>query len=167
MMMHDNAALLDRLFTALDKHDHATMASCYREHAHFHDIAFDLHGRTRIHSMWHMICSGDIRVEFEILEADDCTGLVRLVDTYTFDASKIPHRKGRRVRNAIESRFTFKDGLILGHDDHCDPKAWAKSAIGGILGFVAGRVRLLRTHRANAMLADFVKARPQYRKHSH
>jgi hypothetical protein len=91
---------------------------------------------------------------------------VRLVDKYTFDASKIPHRKGRRVRNEIESRFTFKDGLILGHDDHCDPKAWAKSAIGGILGFVAGRVRLLRSHRANAMLADFVKAHPQYRKHS-
>ena len=67
-MMHDNAALLDRLFTALDKHDHVTMASCYREHAHFRDIAFDLVGRTRIHSMWHMICSGDIRADWRRAE---------------------------------------------------------------------------------------------------
>jgi ketosteroid isomerase-like protein len=166
-MMPDNAALLDRLFTALDKHDHITMASCYREHAHFRDIAFDLVGRTRIHSMWHMICSGDIRADYEILEADDCTGLVRLVDTYRFGASKIPHRKGRHVRNEIESRFTFKDGLIVRHEDHCDPKAWARAALGGIIGFAAGRVRMLRSYRANAMLADFVEAHPQYRKHSH
>lgn len=151
--MHPNAARLNKLFTALDMHDHEAMASCYHKDAHFRDIAFDLKGIEQIHSMWRMICSTDIRVWFEILAANDRTGWVRLVDAYTFDASKSPPRRGRRVRNAIESRFTFEDGLILSHDDDCDPKAWARSALGnGIKGFIAGRVRLARSRTAMSML---------------
>ena len=65
--MHANAALLHRLFTALDHNDHPTMASCYHSAARFRDIAFDLRGRKQIHSMWHMICAGDIRATFEVV----------------------------------------------------------------------------------------------------
>jgi hypothetical protein len=161
--VHANRILLSRLFTALGEHDHATMASCYHVDAHFRDIAFDLEGRMQIHSMWHMICSGDIEVDFEIVEADKLGGHARLVDTYTFGASQKPPKPGRRVRNAIESRFQFEDGLILRHDDDCDPKAWARSALGrGIAGFLAGRIRFLRSRKARALLAAFVDSHPEY-----
>lgn len=162
--MHANAALLDKLFTALGKHDHPTMASCYHPDAYFRDIAFDLQGRKSIHSMWHMICDGDIRVEFEILDADDFAGHVSLVDNYTFGASKKPPRPGRHVRNAIESRFLFEDGWIKSHEDDCDPKKWARSALGpGIAGFLAGRLRFLRSRKAGALLAAFVETHPEYK----
>jgi hypothetical protein len=162
--MPDTAALLDKLFTSLDKHDDRAMASCYHDSAHFRDIAFDLDGRKQIHSMWAMICDGDIRVQFEILEANDRFGRVKLVDTYTFGTSKDSLRPGRPIRNSIESSFIFKDGLILRHDDDCDPKAWAKSALAnGFIGFFAGRIRLLRSHKARSLLAAFVAKHPEYR----
>jgi hypothetical protein len=161
--MHANATLLNKLFTALGAHDHATMASCYHPDAHFRDIAFDLQGRKPIHSMWHMICSGDIRVEFEIVQADDRVGRVSLIDAYTFGASRNPLKPGRPIRNAIESRFLFEDGMIRRQDDDCDPKQWARSALGdGIAGFLAGRLRFLRSRKAKAKLAAFVETHPEY-----
>jgi hypothetical protein len=161
--MHANRALLNKLFTALGKHDHATMASCYHPDAHFRDIAFDLHGRERIHDMWRMICSGDIEVKFKVVEADARAGLVKLIDTYTFGASKNPPRKGRRVVNAVESRFRFEGGEILRQDDDCDAKEWARMALGeGIAGFLAGRIRLLRSRKAKAKVAAFLKAHPEH-----
>ena len=54
--MHPNATVLHRLFTALNNDDHVTMAACYDPEATFHDIAFHLQRRPRIHAMWHMIC---------------------------------------------------------------------------------------------------------------
>src|SRR3954462_407066 len=124
--MHPNAALLDRLFTALDRHDHATMTACYHLDATFRDIAFDLHGRKEIHAMWHMICEGDIRATFDVVHADDNTAEVNLIDDYTFSST------GRKVHNVIQSRFQFQDGVIIEHHDFCDPRAWAAMALGGV-----------------------------------
>jgi hypothetical protein len=156
--MHANAALLNKLFTALGKHDHATMASCYHRHARFRDIAFNLRKRKRIHDMWRMICNGDLEVEVLAVEADDHAGRARLVDRYTFGAPKHP----RPVVNAIESRFVFEDGLILRQDDDCDAKEWARQALGeGIGGFLAGRSRLMRSLVANAKLTKFVRTNPK------
>ena len=53
--MHANAALLNRLFAALQERDPVAMASCYDREARFRDIAFDLEGRG-IADMWRMIC---------------------------------------------------------------------------------------------------------------
>lgn len=152
--MHPNFALLNKLFTALGDHDHETMASCYHPQARFRDIAFDLEGREQIHGMWRMICSGDIRVQFEILEADDRSGRVRLVDTYSFDAKERP--PGRPVRNEILSRFEFEDGRIISQDDRSDAKEWARQAVGGLRGFLAGRLRFLRSRKARAKLDRFL-----------
>lgn len=156
--MHPNHAFLNRLFTALDRHDHAAVATCYAPDAHFRDIAFDLRGREQIHGMWRMICSGDIKLTFQILHADDQDGSARLVETYTFGASSDSVRPGRRVRNEISSRFAFADGLIARQDDDCDPRQWARQALGnGINGFLAGRVRLLRSRVAKSKLDKFLQ----------
>ena len=155
--MHPHQELVARLFMALDRHDDETMAGCYHESARFRDIAFDLQSRKDIHCMWRMICrTSDLRATFRVLEADDRGARVALVDHYTF------RKTGRKVRNEIESRFTFRDGLILSHDDDCDPAAWGAMALGGIKGFLAGRIRLLRSRAAAQVLDEFRAAHPEY-----
>ena len=77
--MHANAALLTRLFAAIDAHDHKAVADCYHPKARFRDIAFDLEGGS-IADMWRMICAGDIAVEVERIEADDRSGRARIID---------------------------------------------------------------------------------------
>lgn len=161
--MHPNAALLHRLFTALNHHDHATMASCYHPAGVFRDIAFDLRGKKQIHSMWHMICLGDIGATFEVLEVDDREGRVKVVDTYTFGATTDPPHPGRKVRNVIDSWFRFEDGMVVEHRDSCDAREWARAALGGPLGFLAGRIRFLRSWKAKKKLDAFVEKHHEYR----
>jgi hypothetical protein len=159
--VHPNARLLEGLLTGLDQHDHVQMGACYVEDATFRDIAFNLHGRKKIHAMWHMICqpegrTSDIHVSFKIVQADDLTAEVSLVDEYTFSST------GRPVKNVIVSRFRFENGLIVSQQDFCDPRAWAAMALGGVAGFLAGRIRLLRTLKARRMLSDFLQTHPEY-----
>src|SRR2546425_11048134 len=118
-MKHANAVLLQRLYTSLGQHDHQAMADCYHSEAAFSDIAFDLRGRKQIHAMWHMICQGDIRATCDLVQADDRSGEVNLVDDYTFSSS------GRSVHNVIHSHFRFREGVIVEHHDFCDTRAWA------------------------------------------
>ena len=148
--MHPHALLLERLFTSLNRRDHNAIAECYHTNATFRDIAFDLHGKEEIHNMWRMICAGDIRATFEVVQADDEQGRVRLIDEYTFSDT------GRKVRNVIDSQFRFDDHLVIEHRDVCDPRAWASMAIGGVGGFLAGRVAVLREVKARRKLAKFV-----------
>jgi hypothetical protein len=107
--------------------------------------------------MWHMICDRtDIRATFDVLNADDREGRVSLVDEYTFRDT------GRKVRNVIDSRFRFEDGFIVEHRDYCDPGIWAAMALGGLKGWLAGRIRLLRSFTANKKLDAFISAHPEY-----
>ena len=154
--MHAHHDLVSRLFMALDRHDDGTMAACYHESARFRDIAFDLRSHREIRCMWRMIClTSDLRATFRVLDADNTGARVSLVDHYTF------RQTGRQVRNEIESRFTFRDGLILSHEDVCDPVAWGAMALGGIRGFLAGRSRLLRSRAAARVLEEFRSAHPE------
>ena len=154
--MHPHHELVSRLFMALDRHDAETMAGCYHESARFKDIAFDLRSRRDIHAMWQMIClTSDLRATFQVRDVDDAGARVALVDHYTF------RQTGRKVRNEIESRFTFRDGLILSQEDVCDPAAWGAMALGGLRGFLAGRIRLLRSRAAARLLAEFRSAHPE------
>lgn len=160
--MHPNSLVLRRLFTALDQHDHATMAACYHPDATFRDIAFDLRGRKEIHSMWHMICDeSEIHTTIKLIQADAREGHVELVDVYKFGAKK--HPPGRPVTNVIHAQFAFhEEGLIREHCDSCDAREWAKLALGGPSGFLAGRFRFLRRFAAKQMLEAFVKTHHEY-----
>ena len=83
-------------------------------------------------------------------------GKVKLVDDYTFSDT------GRPVHNVIESRFRFEDGLIIEHVDHCDARAWGRMALGGVKGWLAGRVRFLRSSKANSLLDKFIAEHTEY-----
>lgn len=149
--MHRNAELLNHLFTSLNRHDYAKMTECYGLKAQFHDIAFHLYGRDQIGLMWRMICEGDIRADFRIVDANERGGTVELIDEYTFPDT------GRPVRNRIQSRFRFRDGRVEEQRDSCDPKAWAAMAIGGPGGFIAGRIPLVRRWKARSKLSQYVR----------
>jgi hypothetical protein len=85
-MMHANAALLRRLYTGLNQHDHETMAGCYHPEVTFKDIGFTLKGTRHIHAMWHVIRETDIQATFDNVRADDFSGQVNLCDDYTFSS---------------------------------------------------------------------------------
>jgi ketosteroid isomerase-like protein len=155
--MHSNSEVITRLFTALQRHDHQAMAACYDDDATFKDIAFEISGRKRIHAMWHMICDGDIRARFDIVEVDDRSAVVKVVDDYTFRAS------GRKVHNVIESRFRLRNGSIVDQQDACDAQEWAGMALGGVSGFLAGRLEFLRRAKAGKTLDAFIAKHAEYK----
>lgn len=158
--MQPNARLLQRLFTSLNEHDPHGMSDCYHPEAAFCDIAFDLHGREQIGAMWRMICVGDITATFDIIQVDEHAAQVRLVDDYTFVTKPGSGSNGRRVHNIIDSHFRFEQGMIIEHHDYCDPRIWAAMALGGITGFLAGRIHYLRSYSARRMLQRFSESQP-------
>jgi ketosteroid isomerase-like protein len=160
--MHPNAALIERLFTALDRHDAAAMASCYSDGVIFRDIAFHIAGKPRLYGMWRMICEGEsgLRVTIRTIEADDRSGQARIVDVYQFGRDTKNGKEGRPVVNEITSHFTFRGGLIEEHFDSCDERAWADQAIGGPAGWLAGHSRLARAISANRKLDRFLHEHP-------
>jgi ketosteroid isomerase-like protein len=163
MRVHPNAQLIERLYTALQRHDADGMAACYRDdRVRFHDIAFEIREKSRLYGMWRMICEGEsgIRVTVEHIRADDRIGEARIVDCYDFGRNMERGERGRPVVNHITSRFRFRDGLIVEHVDDCDERAWAEQALGGPLGWIAGRVRLARSMTANRKLDRFLRDHP-------
>lgn len=155
-MNEDSERVIHKLFTCLNEHDHEGMASCYSADAHFRDIAFDLQGVKLIHAMWHMICETDIRATFHIVSVDDSSGRVSLTDDYTLSST------GRAVHNVIDSHLYFQNGLIAQHLDYCDSRKWAAMALGGVSGFLAGRLRFLRSYSARQLLSGFIRNHPEY-----
>jgi limonene-1,2-epoxide hydrolase len=153
MAEHANAVLLRRLFTSLQERNHQAMADCYAPSATFRDIAFDLRGGREIHAMWRMICTTTpVKVTIQQVEADDRGGRARIVDEYTFSDTQLP------VVNPITSRFRFENGRIVEHRDECDARRWAEQAIGGVKGWLAGRVRPLRAWKATRKLRPYLES---------
>jgi ketosteroid isomerase-like protein len=143
--MHPNAALIERFYSAFQKRDGATMASCYHPDVTFSDPVFpDLKG-AHAGNMWRMLCERgkDLKVEFRDVRADDATGSAHWDAWYTFATT------GRKVLNRIDADFTFKDGKIIRHADRFDFHAWAGQALGtpgkllGWTPFLQNKVRAM------------------------
>lgn len=141
--MHPHAALIARFYDAFQRRDAEAMAACYHPEVVFTDPVFgELRGR-RAGDMWRMLCSRatDLSVVASGIAANDATGRARWIATYSFGKAKRP------VRNVIEARFEFKDGLIVRHDDSFSLWKWSSMALGpmgSLLGWtplVQGRIR--------------------------
>lgn len=124
--MHPNAQLITRFYTAFQNRDAETMAACYHPDVTFSDPVFIGLKGERARNMWRMLCSSarDLNVSTRDIQADDATGQAHWDAAYTFS------KTGRSVLNQIDARFTFKDGLILAHQDTFDLWAWASMALG-------------------------------------
>lgn len=123
---HPNAALIDRLYRALDGADGEAMAALYAPDASFRDPAFGaLHG-SEVGDMWRMLCSQstDLSVTATGIEADERRGSAAWVARYTFSAT------GRMVENRVRASFRFADGLIADHHDEFSMWRWSRQALG-------------------------------------
>jgi ketosteroid isomerase-like protein len=154
-----HASLVEAFYAAFGRRDWAGMAACYHPDVTFRDEVFRLEGR-RAAAMWHMLCEGgkDLRIEASGIAADGDRAKAHWVADYTFSGT------GRKVRNAIDAEFRFRDGLIVDHRDAFSFWRWASQAL-GFTGLLLGWMpRLQQTvqARARANLDKFVQAHPEY-----
>ena len=143
MSADENRALINRFYEAFARRDGAAMAACYHPEARFSDPAFpDLRG-AQIGAMWTMLCqrAQDFSLTFRDVQADAERGSAHCEAKYLFS------KTGRHVHNIIEAEFSFKDGLIVAHDDRFDFWRWSRQALGpaGLLlgwsGFLRAKVQ--------------------------
>lgn len=125
-MTHPHAETLHRFYRAFQAKDGDAMAAVYADDATFSDPVFtDLKG-PEVGGMWKMLCKRgkDLRVEYEVLSADEGRGEARWEAWYTFSAT------GRKVHNTVRSAFTFRDGQVAAQVDDFDLYAWTRMALG-------------------------------------
>ena len=126
--MHPNAELVTNFYAAFAAGDHAAMASAYADDATFSDPVFPRLSADEARAMWRMFCTSgnDIAVTFGNVTADDATGSARWEAVYAFP------KTGRQVQNKIAAAFTFRDGLIVRHEDRFDLYRWTRMALGPV-----------------------------------
>ena len=124
--MHTNEALLEKFYSAFQRLDAETMASCYTEDVQFSDPVFpNLQGREAT-DMWRMLTAKaqDFSLVFDGIRADDHKGEAHWVATYTFSQT------GRVIVNDIHATFSFRNGRIVRHQDHFNLWKWARQGLG-------------------------------------
>lgn len=139
--------VLDRFYSAFAQHDHAAMAACYHAGAHFSDPVFPDLDEAQVRGMWRMLLTSgtDLRITYEVLQADVAKGTVRWEAWYTFS------RTGRKVHNVVTSEFDLKDDLILVQHDQFDFWRWSRQAL-GTSGILMGWTPIVR-NKVQAMAA--------------
>jgi ketosteroid isomerase-like protein len=143
-----HVALVERFYAAFDARDAEAMAACYHPDVVFHDPVFGELRGDEARDMWRMLVARavDLRVKASDVRADDAAGSARWEATYRFGRAK------RLVRNRIEARFEFRDGLVARHEDSFSLWRWASMALGpagALLGWAPPvRARIRRQARA-------------------
>jgi ketosteroid isomerase-like protein len=137
--MHPNEDLIQRFYSAFQRRDASAMAACYHPDVTFSDPAFPELKGDRARGMWAMFCErgADLEITFGDVRADDLAGSAHWEADYTFSAT------GKKVHNAIDARFEFRDGLIVRHEDTFDFRRWAAQAL-GVPGKLLGGTGFLR-----------------------
>jgi ketosteroid isomerase-like protein len=121
-----NVDLVTSFYEAFARRDAEAMVLAYAEDVVFNDPVFrDLHGE-RAKGMWRMLCErgADLEIEFRDVQADADSGSAHWEARYTFTQT------GRKVHNAIDATFTFRDGKIATHSDAFDLWRWSGMALG-------------------------------------
>jgi len=121
-----NVEVIERFYGAFGRGDADTMATCYHRDAHFSDPVFtDLNG-PEVMKMWRVLLtrSDDLQIELGEHAAAGDSGSAHWTARYTFS------RTGRKVVNEIDASFTFRDGLIIEHNDIFDFWKWSRMALG-------------------------------------
>ena len=133
-------ATIQALYAALDRHDGEAAAACYTDDAVFEDPAFGRLTRGAVKDMWRMLAerSDDLAVTLgdHGVAEDGRTGWAHWSATYTFTDT------GRKVLNEIDTRYSFRDGLIAEQVDAFPLRRWGAQALGA-KGAVLGLTPLL------------------------
>jgi ketosteroid isomerase-like protein len=154
-----NSRLIASFYAALDRRDPDAMLACYAPDVRFSDPVFPDLDAAGVAVMWRMLCSRgkDLRVVASTITADAVAGAAHWDATYTYSAT------GNRVENRIDALFTFRDGLIVRHQDHFDLYRWARQALGAkglLLGWLPPVQNAIRAQAAAALAAWRAKKEP-------
>jgi hypothetical protein len=139
--MHDNVKLLVKFYSAFSALDAETMNSCYDSAAKFHDPIFKELDYEATTKMWNMLTKNakDFELKFTNVKADEQTGSVEWVASYTFS------KTGRKVVNKVRSQFYFDHGRIGRQFDDFNLVEWNKQALGTV-GYLLGWCTLLQNN---------------------
>ena len=131
--IHTHINSIKQFYTAFQNKEAEKMVTLYDDNVLFQDPAFGQLKGEEAKNMWRMLCSSakDLKITFELLEADDDIIKVHWEANYTFS------KTGRRVHNKIDAEFIFKNGLIIKHTDHFNLWIWSQQAL-GISGWLLG-----------------------------
>jgi ketosteroid isomerase-like protein len=149
----DNAALINKFYTAFANRDAEGMVACYADGVVFEDPAFGrLHGEAA-KAMWRMLLqNGNSRVSFDNVRADGKKGSANWTAEYVFSQS------GRPVVNKVAASFEFSNGKISKHTDVFDVYAWSKQAL-GLQGYLIGWTGFFKKQlqkKTSALLRKFM-----------
>lgn len=152
MATTSNADLITRFYAAFSRRDAAAMAACYHAASTFSDPVFPDLDHAASLSMWRMLCERgkDLTVVASNVNAGAESGSVHWEATYTFSAS------GRLVINRIDAAFTFRDGLILRHEDRFSLYRWMRQALGlkgALVGWLPFAQNAVRAQAAASLAA--------------
>jgi hypothetical protein len=138
--MHPNEQLIQKFYSAFQVYDAEGMCACYQPDVIFSDPVFGRLAGPRAVAMWEMLCSRatDLKIRFEVFQADDTSGRAHWEAWYSFGPKRRP------VHNVVEAAFVFRAGLISQHMDTFDLRRWARMALGPI-GLLLGWTPLLRS----------------------
>jgi ketosteroid isomerase-like protein len=137
--MNPNEKLIEHFYTCFQNKDFKGMQACYAENAVFSDSVFKNLNANQVKAMWEMLITKgkDLRLEFNVIEADGTTGKAHWDAHYTFSAT------GKKVINKIDAVFEFENGKIIKHTDYFNFHTWAKQAL-GISGLLLGWTSFLQ-----------------------
>jgi ketosteroid isomerase-like protein len=125
--MSDNAATVERFYSAFQKSDYAGMNACYSEDIVFSDPVFGLLRGNEVRSMWEMLCRNakDFSLQFSNIQLlDEEYATCNWTASYTFS------KTGKKVVNNIKAFMKLKDGIIIEHSDAFRLSTWIGQALG-------------------------------------
>lgn len=153
--MHTSHNLILKFYDSFSKLDANRMATCYHPDVTFSDPAFRKLNYDEVCNMWKMLIeksNGNLLIEFSSIEAGKKSASAQWIATYEFSQTN------RKVRNVIQAKFKFKDGLIISHKDSFNFWLWSGMALGWkgyLLGWTPFLKRKVR-QQAKASLKKYM-----------
>lgn len=148
--------ILNSFYEAFARGDADAMLQHYHPEVVFEDPAFGILKGAKAHAMWRMLLarsSGNLKIQYEVLQASKDSGQVHWVATYPYGPKKRP------VINKVQATFILKDDKIIKHTDNFNFWKWTRQAL-GLPGYLLGWTLFLKNKvrkMTNTLLEDFMK----------
>ena len=151
--------ILNSFYKAFAQGNTEQMLSHYHPEATFKDPAFGELSEEEVKAMWTMLmerAKGNLKIEHEILEANETSGKVLWQAKYVYGKNKRP------VHNKIKANIQIKDGLIIRHVDEFNLWKWSKQAL-GMSGLLLGWSSFLKNKIQSGAKISLAKFMNQHR----
>lgn len=125
---------IHQLYTSIANGDVSKIDECYADNVKFHDPVFGFLTADEVPKMWKMLIlksNKNLDLDYKIIKITKHTAEVKWTAIYFFGKNK------RQITNHIQSKFHFKEGLIVKQNDDFNIWKWSQQAF-GLPGFLFG-----------------------------